>query len=129
MNTASIAAQSQAQSNLRAHTASVRTWLVSTRCAILACAAIWLAYGFRVGADLGPYHMFEVVFFTGAVVLVTGVAWLLPFLGALLCMGASVASWLFLDTTPINALLAVPAFVLACLLLHRWHVERDAQPA
>lgn len=126
MNTATIAAHAQAQSNLRAHTASVRNWLISTRCAILACAAIWLAYGFRVGADLGPYHTFQVVFFAGAVLLVTGVAWLLPFVGALLCMSASIASWLFLDTTPDNAWVALPAFVLACLLLHRWHVERDA---
>lgn len=126
MNTASIAARAHAPSNLRAQTASVRNWLISTRCAILACAALWLAYGFQIAADVGPYHLFEVVFFTGAVVLATGVAWSYSFFGAVVFATAAVAAGTFLDATPDNVWLAAPAFVVACLLLHRWKVERTA---
>lgn len=127
MNTATIAARARATSDLRARTASVRNWLISTRCALLACAASWIAYGLRTAADAGPFHLYQVVFFTGAVLLLVGIAWVVPFLGALLFAGASVAAWLFLDATPDNAWLALPAFVLSCLLLHRWKVERSAE--
>ncbi len=126
MNSASIAARARAPSTLRAQTASVRNWLISTRCAILACAAVWLAYALRVGAAAGPFHLFEVVFFTGAVILATGIAWSYSFFGAVVFASAAVAAGTFLDTTPDNVLLAAPAFVVACLLLHRWKVERTA---
>lgn len=129
MNTATIAARMEAASSLRAHAASVRNWIVSTRCAVLACAALWIAYGTRVGLDAGPFHLFETVFFTGAVVLAVGIAWFLPFFGAIVFCGASIASWIFLDAAPVNAWLASPAFVVSCLLLHRWKVESsDATP-
>lgn len=126
MNTASIAARAEVASSFRARAASVRNWLVSTRCALLACAALWIAYATRVAIDAGPYHLFELVFLVGAVMLVTGIAWYLPFFGAMIFCAASVATWIFLDATPINAWLASPAFVVSCLLLHRWQVERTA---
>jgi hypothetical protein len=111
-----------------AHTAarSIRGWSISTRAALLACGALTLAYGLRTVADAGPSHLHAFVFFAGAAVLVVAIAWSFPFLGALLLASASVATWLFVDATPVNALLATPLFVVACMLLHRWHVERDA---
>lgn len=127
MNTASITPNAHASSTLPTRTASARSWLISTRAATLACAALWFVYGATAASAAGPYLAYQGVFIAGAVLLVTGLAWVLPFLGAMLCMIASLSAWIFLDTTPDNALLAASAFVLSCLLLHRWHVERDAE--
>lgn len=126
MTTATITSRAQTTSNLRSDALSIRSWLISTRTALLACGALWFAYGLRAVAEAGPYHLYEFVFFTGGIVLVIAIGWMLPFLGAMFLGCASVAAWLIVDATPVNALLALTAFVVACMLLHRWHVERDA---
>ncbi len=122
MSTATIAARA---TNLdHAHVASARPWRVSAHAALLVWTALFAAYGARVAIDAGPAHLFQLTFFLGGLVLILGLSWSLPFLGALLTASLSAAAWVFVDATPTNNWLGLAGLAVAIVLMRTWIAER-----
>ena len=96
---------------------------VLARGAVLAAAALATTTALRMGAAAGPSELYLLVFALGAIALVSVVAWLFPFVGALLVGAAGTAVWVVLDATPLNAWLALAAFVAVGFLMRHWMVE------
>jgi len=108
---------------------SLRVDRLLARVALLAASACFTAAALRAGAEAGPSELYLLVFALGAIALVTALAWLLPFAGALLIGSAGTAIWIFLDATPLNAWLALAAYVAVGFLLHAWLVEARTSDA
>lgn len=124
MSTVSISAR--ATDLEHAQVASARPWRISAHAALLVWTALFAAYGTRVAIDAGPAHLFQLTFFLGGLVLLLGLSWSLPFVGALLTASVSAAAWLFVDAEPTNHWLGLAGLAVAIVLMRTWIAERRA---